>query len=45
MARNSVVGASSGRGLASFKYRVSGVGQRYNPDETSMLPGSSSMAL
>ena len=45
MARNSVVGASSGRGIASFKYRASGVGQRCNPEDTAMLPASSSVVL
>ena len=34
MNRNSVIGASSGRGFANFKYRVSGVNTKAtNPEE------------
>ena len=36
MNKNSVVGASSGRGFANFKYRASGVGSKMNNLDTLM---------
>lgn len=41
MNRNSVVGASSGRGFANFKYRVSGASTKVKADNALALQPSS----
>ena len=45
MNKNAVVGASSGRGFANFKYRASGVSSKMKNAEDSKLQISNSMAL
>ena len=45
MNKNSVVGASSGRGFANFKYRAAGANSKFGQAEDLMLPNSDSMAL